>query len=583
MKATTKRRKSGGWRSRRLARLFILPLLTIALLLTCSIESIDASVGSPPAGATSVTLEVEPLGIRESSEFHLAQFRSEWLNREFREAQAPISLDGRRLFFISRAGEYPADVRADLIERQLQRAVESREAIEVEVRNSNEMPAIFLGSRQLLTVTDADVPETVNPETQAHIWAHEIELALQQARRERNGKFIQKSLIYAAIAVVFVLALNRGLSIFWHRYREPLRQQLSKNLDSEPDESVGALDLLLSLSVAIVRFLLWGGALLYITNLFPFTRQVSYRITEALSTTFTSGLLTLGERSYSVIDLLILTAMLLGLVALSGIVTNLLRSRVLRYMNINRGAKEVVAIMSKYGFIFIGAMVVLQIWGLDISSLTIVVSALGVAIGFGFQDIAKNFGSGLVLLFERPIQVGDFVEVADYSGTVERIGSRSTMIRTLDQISIIVPNSRFLETEVINWSHSNPVSRLHLPVGVSYGASVQAVEKALLDAAKAHPDVLLVPAPRVMFIGFGDSSLDFELLVWNAEPSKQYFLKSDLYFRIFSTFAERNIEIPFPQRDLHVRSGNLPVQLSPQLEQALLQLLQRFGDRKSSS
>ncbi len=110
-------------------------------------------------------------------------------------------------------------------------------------------------------------------------------------------------------------------------------------------------------------------------------------------------------------------------------------------------------------------MVLLQVWGFDLSSLTILASAISVAIGFGFQDIAKNFGSGLVLLFERPIQVGDFVEVNQYMGTVEYIGPRSTLIRTLDQISIIVPNSRFLENEVINWSHQNPISRLHVPVG----------------------------------------------------------------------------------------------------------------------
>jgi potassium-dependent mechanosensitive channel len=218
---------------------------------------------------------------------------------------------------------------------------------------------------------------------------------------------------------------------------------------------------------------------------------------------------------------------------------------------------------------------VLQIWGLDISSLAILVSALGVGIGFGLQDIAKNFGSGLVLVFERPIQVGDFIEVGEFQGTVERIGARSTLIRTLDQISIIVPNSRFLEQEVINWSHDNPVSRIHLPVGVAYGSDIEAVRSALLESARNHPKILSTPQPQVFFKGFGDSSLDLELLVWTAEPSKQVLIKSDLYFRMEALLRQKQVEIPFPQRDLHLQVDQLPLQLSPQMEQMMQRWLER--------
>ncbi|HEY9639679.1 MAG TPA: mechanosensitive ion channel domain-containing protein, partial [Coleofasciculaceae cyanobacterium] len=224
---------------------------------------------------------------------------------------------------------------------------------------------------------------------------------------------------------------------------------------------------------------------------------------------------------------------------------------------------------TKYSLISIGTLIVLQIWGLDISSLTILVSALGVGIGFGLQDIAKNFGSGLVLILERPIQVGDFVEIGSFKGTVERIGGRSTEIRTLDHVSIIVPNSRFLSEEVINWSHHNPVSRLHLPVGVAYHSDPQIVRTVLLEAAQSHTDVLQSPLPQVFFTGFGDSALNFDLLVWTTQPSRQFILKSDLYFRIFELLQERQIEVPFPQRDLHLRSGILS--LSPQTEALLTQ------------
>nr|WP_242016743.1 mechanosensitive ion channel domain-containing protein [Trichocoleus sp. FACHB-46] len=287
-------------------------------------------------------------------------------------------------------------------------------------------------------------------------------------------------------------------------------------------------------------------------------------------TSFTAPIISLGKQAYSIIDLLILVGLLLGLVGLAGAVTNVLRSRILSVSGINRSAQEAVAIITKYTLIFIGSIVLLQIWGLDITSLAIVASALGVGIGFGFQDIAKNFGSGVVLLFERPVQVGDFVEVGEYQGTIERIGARSTIIRTLDQISIIVPNSRLLEGEVKNWTYHSSIVRLHLPVHVAYHSEPNLVRLTLLEATKAHRGVLTVPPPQVWFQGFGEHALNFELLVWTAEPSKQFFLKSELYFRIEALLRQRQIEIPLPQRDLHIRSGSL--ELSPQLQKAILQL-----------
>ncbi len=507
-------------------------------------------------------------------EHYIAQFRSEWINRELQQAQAGVSLDGRRLFSVSRAGEYPADVRASVIQNQLQSVADSAMPFELEVRETNQLPAIYLNNRLLLTVTAGDTEDNFTPQAQAEVWMREIQQALEQSTRERQGQFIQRSLIHSIIILLAALTFNYLLTRTWRRYRQPLRALFkSTNGEGEADDSNSALDLLFTLLGTLFRIALGLGTTLYVANLFPFTRQWSYRITDVLITSFTSPIITLTERSYSVIDLLLVTAMLIALVAISGIATNALRSRVLRLAGLNRGAEEAISVVTKYSLIIIGTVVLLQLWGLDISSLTIVASALGVGIGFGFQDIAKNFGSGIVLVFERRIQVGDFVEVGEYVGIIERIGGRSTTIQTLDRIFIIVPNSRFLETEVINWSHRNPVSRLHLPVGVSYTSDVRQVENALLDAAKGHPDVLLVPPPRVFFKGFGSSSLDFELLIWISEPSQQFGIKSDLYFRIFSLLHHIGVEIPFAQRDLHVRSGTLPLQLSPELEQALLQWL----------
>ncbi|MEL7315102.1 MAG: mechanosensitive ion channel domain-containing protein, partial [Cyanobacteria bacterium J06559_3] len=155
------------------------------------------------------------------------------------------------------------------------------------------------------------------------------------------------------------------------------------------------------------------------------------------------------------------------------------------------------------------------------------------------------------------IQVGDFINVGELVGTVKRVGARSTEIRTLDQVAIIVPNSRFLESEVINWSHGSPVSRLRVPVGVAYGSDIALVKTALLEAIKRHPEVLLRPKPEIWFQGFGDSSLDFEVMVWTGEPRQQFRVKSDLNYEIEASLRRHGVEIPFPQRDLHLRSPQL--------------------------
>ncbi|NES80272.1 MAG: mechanosensitive ion channel [Moorea sp. SIO2B7] len=386
-------------------------------------------------------------------------------------------------------------------------------------------------------------------------------------------------------AVLLAIAIDWFLGKLWLRLREFAHRFLGTRENSSDEEQWWALNLFLNLSFLLVRAIVWVAVALYIANLFPLTRRWSYRLGKTLIISFISPVISVGKNSYSVVDFLILIGLLLGLVILAGTLTNLLRSRVLQITRINRGLQEAIAIVSKYTFVCIGTVVLLQVWGLDLSSLTIVASAIGVAIGFGFQDIAKNFGSGLVLLFERPIQVGDFIEVGNYTGNVELIGARSTLIRTLDQVSIIVPNSRFLENEVINWSHLNPVSRLHLSVGVSYNSDVNLVREALLEAASDCSDILPKPKPQVLFKGFGDSAIDFELLVWINKPSQQIVLKSEMYFRIEASLRKHQIEIPFPQRDLHIRSGNLPLELSNKLAQTLFEISQKLikGEQNPSN
>lgn len=478
-----------------------------------------------------------------------------------------IVLDGEKLFELSDSEEFPAAERADWIEGELRTFAESPVEIDVRIEERNGLPTILINDRYLLTVTEQDASlEKRTPTQQALLWEKIIQKALVRAHQERDGEFLRETLLKTFSLAVVALLLSWGLGEVWRLYLKP---------DVADENSLQWMKVW-RLTLAMARLLVFVAATLYITNLFPWTRQWSYKSLEILLDSLTEPLFTAGERTYSITNLLILLALLVGWVTLANKLTNQFRSRILPITGLKRNTGEIVTTVMKYLVIAIGTVVLLQLWGLDLSSLTILASALSVGIGFGFQDIAKNFGSGIVLMFERPIRAGDFVKVGEYTGTVERIGSRSTVIRTLDQISIIVPNSRFLESEVMNWSHDNPVSRLRIPIGVAYGSDIQVVKSILLDAAVNHSDVLKLPPPRVTFSGFGDSSLDFELWVWCNDPSRQYILKSDLYFEIEESFRKSQVEIPFPQRDLNLRTGSLPLEMSPKLEEMILKLLKQI-------
>ena len=504
--------------------------------------------------------------------------------QDFKQNTAPVTLDGRRLFKVSSSGDYTAQDRAEIINSKLQEVVASQDPIDLEVISDNGLPIVRLNNRYLLTVTDRDSQAGNTQEEQAEIWAVQLERSLSQAQKERSLRFLRAAFIRSIFILSLATLCHWGLGKFWNRSLRKFFKRIfaePENENAEKSKHHRSLDLLLSLTLASVRAGIWTATILYIANQFPFTRRLSFEVRDTLISTLTADIISLADQAYSIPDILFLLALLWVLIVLAKVVSDLLQSRILNVTGINRGAQEVIAIITRYSLICIGSIVLLQVWGLDLSSLTILASALGVGIGFGFQDIAKNFGSGIVLLFERPIQVGDFIEIGEYQGIVERVGARSTVIKTLDMISIIVPNSRFLEMELINWDHDHPVSGLRLPVGVAYGSNIEVVRQSLLDVAKANPDVLAMPSPQVLFKGFGDSSLDFELRIWISQPSRNVIIKSNLYYQIEAIFRLRNVEIPFPQRDLHVR-GSLPLELSSELKDLLMQLSQKPKNEQSN-
>ncbi|WP_157867489.1 mechanosensitive ion channel family protein [Gloeothece citriformis] len=494
---------------------------------------------------------------------------------------APIIVDGYPIFQVSQSGQFTAEQRADEANRLLRESIRnSNDPIEVRIDNNRELPVILVDGAHLLSVTSSDVPKGRSITEQAQLWREQLQQAIQQAQYERTVSYLVREGFISLVVLVLAFFVTKQLNKVWKRWIDPFIDRSINSTSSEtgqphtqiPTQPKPRLKFVSEILLTVLKGIIWLIAIFFVTSRFPQTRQITYDFINILRGTLITDAISLGDSQYSFLDLVLLIALLIALVFLAGTVGKLLRSRVLNFTGLSRAAQDTIVLMANYTLVFIGAIVILQLWGLDISSLTVFAGVLGVGIGLGIQGIAKEFVSGLVLIFERPIQVGDFVEVGELMGTVERISVRSTEIRTLDQISVILPNSRFLESEVINWSHGTSISRLKVPIGVAYGSDLTLVRNALLDAAKEHKEILTNPPPRVFFQGFGDSALNFQLLIWISKPYKQFQIKSDLYFIIDSMFRKRGIEVPFPQRDLHLRSGNLPLEVSPELINSLTEL-----------
>lgn len=267
-------------------------------------------------------------------------------------------------------------------------------------------------------------------------------------------------------------------------------------------------------------------------------------------------LLMLGDTKLTLGLFISLTVAIFLLFFISELARKFLANKVLTRYKLEVGIRQSIATIFKYIIIIFGLVTILQNSNVDLSALGILAGAIGVGIGFGLQNITNNFISGLIILFERPIKVGDRIEVNDVYGDVVKISARSTMVLTNDNISIIVPNSQFIDNAVINWSHNDRNIRFNIPVGVSYREDPAKIKRILLEVVKANDGVLKYPEPDVLFEQYNDSSIDFNLRVWTSQYiNKPRVLKSQLYYEIFRRFGEEKVEIPFPQRDLHIRSG----------------------------
>jgi small-conductance mechanosensitive channel len=250
------------------------------------------------------------------------------------------------------------------------------------------------------------------------------------------------------------------------------------------------------------------------------------------------------------------------LIYLSGKMRKWLVEKILTRGKMGLGARQAVATIIRYFVIALGLLVMLQTAGFNLTTFQVLAGTVGIGVGFGLQNIASNFVSGLIILIERPIQTGDRIVVGEIEGDILSVNARSTTVVTNDNIAIIIPNSKFITENVVNWSLTGKDVRFRVPVSVAYGSDLKLVIKLLEEVADDNPDVLKSPPPAVRLLSFGDSGLDLELRVWSTTLThRKALLISALNFAIYDKFVEHGIEIPFPQRDLRIKGGKLDVSL----------------------
>ncbi len=301
---------------------------------------------------------------------------------------------------------------------------------------------------------------------------------------------------------------------------------------------VAAFDFALFLAAALLLLWAWGVGL---ADFKEWTRLLvdGFRI---------------GKFTVSLTDVLIAVLVFVAILFATRTLQRVLENRVFPQTRLDTGVRHSLKTAIGYIGLIIAAAIGISALGLDLSNIAIIAGALSVGIGFGLQNIVNNFVSGLILLMERPVKVGDWVEVGAHQGYVKRINVRATELQTFQRSSVIIPNSELLSSSVVNWTHKDTLARVDISVGVSYGSDIELVRETLLECARKHPNCIAEPQPFVLFLNFGDSSLDFDLRFYVARADEMFRTGSDVRFAIVHAFREKGIEIPFPQRDLHVRT-----------------------------
>ena len=289
------------------------------------------------------------------------------------------------------------------------------------------------------------------------------------------------------------------------------------------------------------------------------SNAIASRVWGYLTQQFTFGRITVSASSLF-IGVIVLVITLFAARWTSAIIERRMANR----RHIDAGLRYTICRLVRYVVITVGSLVALkQAFAIDLTSIAVIFTALSVGIGFGLQYIAADIASGFILLFERPIRIGDRITIGEDEGDVQSINLRTTIVTTNDRIAIIVPNSKLVGQRVVNWSYGDPRARISIPIGVADDSDIQLVTDTLIEAAHDVPNVLPDPPARVQFLKFGDYSLDFRLLVWTNQPRRHVQIRSDINYRIARLFRARSIRIPYPTQEFLLKG--IPRNLEPSL------------------
>jgi len=344
--------------------------------------------------------------------------------------------------------------------------------------------------------------------------------------------------LYVSLVFYALVRVGESLVAFALRGRPLVRLHLVARHRAQLQEGAGRL-------FRWIAFVSWLVFVLDFLNVFdPIWNVVRGSFTAKLE---------IGQLNVSLLDVLAFVLMIWASVWLSRLVRIVLDEDVYPRVELQRGLPYAISTMLHYAILAVGFLFAVLASGIQLDRIALVIGALGVGIGFGLQNVVNNFVSGILILFERPIQVGDQVQLNQLGGEVKRIGMRASVVRTWDGAEVVVPNGDFISLPLTNWTLSDRHRRIELPIGVEYGSDPRRVIEILVAVATAHPDVFSEPSPYALFLGFGESSLDFELRAW-CPADVRLGASSDLCVGINEALAEAGITIPFPQRDLHLRS-----------------------------
>jgi small-conductance mechanosensitive channel len=357
-----------------------------------------------------------------------------------------------------------------------------------------------------------------------------------------GGYLFAAGIFTTALALVFRLFIYmvRGV-LEWIFYGSPFRRKMFLSGDTDP-----IFHRMARFAEAGIWGLLFAPAILAIWGFYE-------NMDDARRGLLSFGF-NLGSQRLTLGLMITTAAVIYGSFLMSRILQKVLRDKVFVKRQVERGVQHSILRLIHYVVLFMGFLLALSILGFGITKLTIMLSALGVGIGFGLQSIVNNFVSGIILLFERPLRVGDYIEFGGKWAEIRSIGLRATTVQTFDHADVIIPNADLITNQVTNWTLTNRKVRIIIPVGVAYGSDVPLVVETLMACAKANSKAAEWPPPQVLFLSFGESSLDFDLRVWALDADIMQILRSELHQEIERRFREAGIEIAFPQRDLHLRS-----------------------------